>query len=152
MLHTIRIVCVIGSVFAGTALAQDRQVVTDPTPLPGLPFSAAIRSGSLIFVSGQIGNVPGTRTIVPGGVAAETRQAMENIRRILEAAGSSMSRVVKCTVFLADIADYGAMNEVYATFFPVDPPARSTLSSPGLALGARTEVECIAVAGPGHGR
>ena len=63
-----------------------------------------------------------------------------------------MSRVVKCTVFLADIADYGAMNEVYATFFPTDPPARSTLSSPGLALGARIEVECIAVAGPSRGR
>ena len=147
MSRSVRISALIFAVLAAHVSAQERQVVADPTPLTGLPFSAAIRSGNLIFVSGQIGNVPGTRTLVPGGVAAETRQAMENIRRVLEAAGSSMSRVVKCTVFLADIADYSAINQVYATFFPDDPPARSTLSSPGLAMGARIEVECIAVSG-----
>ena len=147
MSRSVRISALIFAVLAAHVSAQERQVVADPTPLPGLPFSPAIRTGNLIFVSGQIGNVPGTRTLVSGGVAAETRQAMENIRRVLEAAGSSMSRVVKCTVFLADIADYSAMNQVYATFFPIDPPARSTLSSPGLAMGARIEVECIAVSG-----
>jgi 2-iminobutanoate/2-iminopropanoate deaminase len=81
-------------------------------------------------------------------VGPETRQTLENIKRVLEHAGSSMDRVVKCTVFLQDIADYAAMNEVYATFFPEDPPARSTVAGSGLALGARVEIECMAVAGP----
>jgi len=80
-------------------------------------------------------------------VGPETRQTLENIKRVLEHAGSSMDRVAKCTVFLQDIADYAAMNEVYATFFPKDPPARSTVAGSGLALGARVEIECLAVAG-----
>jgi reactive intermediate/imine deaminase len=85
--------------------------------------------------------------VVPGGVGPETRQTLENIKRVLEQAGSSMDRVVKCTVFLQDIADYAAMNQVYATFFPKDPPARSTVAGSGLALGARVEIECMAVVG-----
>jgi len=123
-----------------------RQVIRTPgAGAPAdLPFSPAIRAGGLIFLSGQIGNVPGTRTLVPGGISAETRQAMENIGVVLQAAGSSWSRVVKCTVFLLDIADYAAMNAVYASYFPRDPPARSTLAASGLALGARVEIECIA--------
>jgi len=151
VIRALRISAALAVGVACSALAQDRQVIPDPLPPPGLPFTAAIRTGNLIFLSGQIGNVPGTRTVVSGGITPETRQALENIRRVLEAAGSSMSRIVKCTVFLADIADYAAMNAVYATFFPTDPPARSTLSSPGLAMGARIEVECIAAA-DGAGR
>jgi reactive intermediate/imine deaminase len=115
-----------------------------PGALEGLPFSPAVRVGNLLFLSGQIGNRPGTTTLVPGGIAAETRQALENIRSVLEHAGSSLDQVVKCTVFLADIADYQAMNAVYREYFPVDPPARSTVAGSGLALGARVEIECMA--------
>jgi reactive intermediate/imine deaminase len=113
-----------------------------------LPFSEAVRVGDLLFVSGQLGNRPGTLELVPGGIGPETRQTLENIRAILERRGSSLDRVVKCTVFLADISEWGAMNEVYRTFFPQSPPARSALGANGLALGARVEIECIAAAGP----
>jgi reactive intermediate/imine deaminase len=113
----------------------------------GLPFSEAVRSGDLLFVSGQIGNEPGTMQLVPGGIAAETRQTLENMRAILERHGSGLDRVVKCTVFLADIGEWPAMNEVYRTFFPARPPARSAVAGSGLALGARVEIECIAVTG-----
>ncbi len=114
----------------------------------GLPFSDAVRVDSLLFLSGQVGNVPGTLDLAPGGMAAEARQAMANVRTILERHGSSLDRVVKCTVFLADMADWTAFNEVYKGFFRTDPPARSALGANGLALGARVEVECIATVGP----
>jgi reactive intermediate/imine deaminase len=124
--------------------AQQKEVLSVPGAVAGLPFSPAVKVGNMLYLSGQIGNQIGTRELVPGGIAPETRQTLSNIRTVLEAAGSSLDRVVKCTVFLADIADYGAMNEVYATFFPKDPPARSTVAGSGLALGARVEIECIA--------
>jgi reactive intermediate/imine deaminase len=127
--------------------AQEREVLKVPGAVSGLPFSPAVRFGNTIYLSGQIGNKIGTRELVPGGVAVETRQTLENIRTVLEAAGSSLDRVIKCTVFLADIGEYGAMNEVYASFFPNDPPARSTVAGSGLALGARVEIECMAAAG-----
>lgn len=130
----------------GTARAQDKQVI-QPSGALGLPFSSAVRAGNMLYLSGQVGVKPGTREIVAGGVGPETRQALENIKRVLTAAGSSMDRVVKCTVFLKDIADYAAMNQVYATFFPKDPPARSAVAGSGLALGARVEIECIALVG-----
>ena len=112
-----------------------------------LPFSEAVRVGDLLYLSGQLGNTPGTTTVVPGGIGPETRQTMENIKTALERHGSSMDRVVKCTVFLADIKEWAAMNETYRTFFTGKPPARSTIGTSGLALGARVEIECIAVAG-----
>lgn len=124
--------------------AQDR----DPVRLPGevpRPFTAGMRSGNLVFASGQLGTVPGSSTLVPGGVRAETRQAMENLDRIFQAAGTSLQRAVKCTVFMADISEWAAMNEVYSTFFPGDAPARSTIAAAGLVLNARVEIECIAV-------
>lgn len=132
---------------AGSASAQEKQVVRMPGSLEGLPFSSAVRVDDVLFLSGQIGARPGTRELVPGGIEAETRQTLENIRAVLEYAGSSLDRVVKCTVFLADMRHYAVMNEVYASFFPVDPPARSTLGANGLALGAAVEIECIALVG-----
>ncbi len=109
-----------------------------------LPFSDAVRVGELLFLSGSIGVLPGTMQLAPGGISGETRQTMENIKATLEKYGSSLGEVVKCTVFLADIADWPAMNEVYVEYFPVKPPARSALGANGLALGALTEIECIA--------
>ncbi|MBI4542833.1 MAG: RidA family protein [Gemmatimonadetes bacterium] len=131
---------------ASVAAAQERQVISVPGALEGLPFSAAVRVGDMLYLSGQIGILPDTRRIVPGGIGPETRQTLENIRQVLTVAGSSLERVVKCTVFLADIADYAQMNEVYAAFFPSQPPARSTVAGSGLALGARVEIECIGLA------
>ena len=127
--------------------AQDR-VSVNPTGSPAGPFTPAIKSmGGLIWLSGVIGNTPGTRAVVPGGVGPETRQIMENLGRVLEAAGSSFARVVKCTVFLTDINEWTAMNAVYAPFFPADPPARSAVGVASLVFGAHVEIECVAVAG-----
>jgi reactive intermediate/imine deaminase len=109
-----------------------------------LPFSEAVRVGHMLYLSGQLGFDPATSKLVEGGIAAETRKTLENIKTTLEKHGSSMAEVVKCTVFLADIKEWAAMNEVYVTYFPTNPPARSALGSSGLALGARTEIECIA--------
>jgi 2-iminobutanoate/2-iminopropanoate deaminase len=125
--------------------AQEKEVIQLPGSLEGLPFSSAVRVGNMLYLSGQIGNMPGTRDLAPGGVAGETRQALENIRQVLEYAGSSVDNVVKCTVFLEEIGDYAAVNEVYASFFPSAPPARSAIAGSGLALGAKVEIECIAL-------
>ena len=113
-------------------------------PELNLPFSDAVRVGDMLYLSGQVGNLPGTLQLADGGIAGETRQTMENIKASLEKYGSSLDEVVKCTVFLADIAEWGAMNEVYRTYFPTNPPARSALGANGLALGARVEIECLA--------
>lgn len=118
---------------------------SDATRAAGLPFSDAVRVGDMLYVSGQIGNVPGTSDLAPGGIGAETRQALENIKSILERHGSSMSRVVKCTAMLADIREWADMNAVYVTFFPENLPARSAFGASGLALGARVELECWAM-------
>ena len=111
-----------------------------------LPFSEAVRAGDFLFLSGQLGNVPGKLELVPGGIGPEATQTMENIKAILERHGSSLEAVVKCTVFLADIAEWPAFNAVYRTYFSERFPARSALAASGLALGARVEVECIAYA------
>ena len=108
------------------------------------PFSQAVRVNNLLFLSGDIGWDPATGELVEGGIQAETDQTMKNISATLEAFGSSLDKVVKCTVFLADMAEWGAMNEVYREYLP-NKPARSALGTSGLALGARTEIECIAV-------
>ena len=112
----------------------------------GLPFSSAVQVGDTLYLSGNLGNVPGTNTLIEGGIQAETRQTMENIKAVVEQFGSSMDRIVKCTVFLADMSEWPAMNEVYRSFFE-NPPARSALGANGLALNARVEIECIAVVG-----
>jgi len=109
-----------------------------------LPFSDAVRVGPMLYLSGKIGNTPGTSSLAEGGIAGETRQTLENIKASLEKYGYKMSDVVKCTVFLADIQEWGEMNKVYTTFFPTNPPARSALGTSGLALNARVEIECFA--------
>jgi reactive intermediate/imine deaminase len=137
--------------------AMERQ--DEPTPRPEItflapadswpyPFSPAVRVGDLLFLSGQIGArmQNGQMTLVPGGMEAEARQAMDNIKQVLEDNGSGLDRVVKCTVMLANMADWPAFNTVYASYFPGPKPARSALGANGLALGAKVEVECIAAA------
>ena len=109
-----------------------------------LPFSDAVRVGHMLYLSGQIGIDPATSKLAEGGIAAETRQTLENIKASLEKHGSSMAEVVKCTVYLADINEWAAMNKVYVTYFPTNLPARSALGTSGLGLGARTEIECMA--------
>ena len=111
---------------------------------PALPFSDAVRVGDTVFLSGMIGLRPGTMELVPGGIEAEARQTMENVAATLRAHGLGLDDVVKCTVMMADIAEWGAFNAVYAEFFAAPYPARSAFGADGLALGARVEVECIA--------
>jgi reactive intermediate/imine deaminase len=110
----------------------------------GLPFSEAVRVGNILYLSGNIGIEPGTVQLVPGGAAEETRQTLENIKSTVELFGSSMERVFKCTVFMADNAERTIINEVYSRYFPENPPVRSGVGANGLALGARVEIECIA--------
>jgi reactive intermediate/imine deaminase len=110
----------------------------------GRPFSDAVRVGRMLYLSGQIGLVERS-TLAPGGIAGETRQAMENIKATLEQYGSSLDHVVKATVMLADMSEWTEMNKVYVTYFTQHLPARSALGVNGLALGARVEIECLAV-------
>jgi reactive intermediate/imine deaminase len=113
-----------------------------------LPFSPAVRLGDTLYLSGQIGVLPGTRTLVPGGLRAQAQQALENIRATLAANGRSTQDLVKCTVMLADIGEWEAFNEVWRAFLTKPYPARSALGAAGLALGARVEIDCIARAAP----
>lgn len=122
-----------------TFLNSGRVLPTD------LPFSEAVRVGHTLYLSGQVGVIPGTLELVPGGIAAEAKQTMENIRATLAVHGATMDEVVKCTVMLADISEWAAFNDVYKTFFNDRFPARSAFGASGLALGARVEVECIAI-------
>ena len=125
---------------------QREVIVSDRAPAAVGPYSQAIRSGNLIFAAGQLGIDPITKKLVEGGVAAQTRQALENLSAVLEAAGSSLAQVVKTTVFLIDMNEFSTMNAVYAEFFPAMPPARSTVQVSALPLGGLVEVEVIAVA------
>lgn len=126
--------------FAGKTKAKHYAVESEMQ----LPFSEAVRVGHILYLSGQIGLDYSTSKLAEGGIAGETRQTLENIKATLEKHGSSMAEVVKCTVYLADIKEWADMNKVYITYFPTDPPARSALGVSGLALGARTEIECMA--------
>jgi len=112
-----------------------------------LPFSEAVRFGDTLYLSGQIGVRPGTMVLAPGGVQAETQQALENIRSILVANGRTTMDVMKCTVMLADMDEWPALNEIWRVFWTKPYPARSALGTSGLALGARVEIECLATSG-----
>jgi 2-iminobutanoate/2-iminopropanoate deaminase len=119
-------------------------IATDCAPRAIGPYSQAVRSGDLVFASGQIPIDPGTGEFVPGGIAEQTEQVLSNLTAVFEAAGVTMSQVVKTTVFLADMDDFTAMNEVYARFFSVEPPARATVQAARLPRDARVEIEAIA--------
>jgi len=138
------------AIAAGASLAacarpnQTLELEFYPSPRPNAVFSPAVRVGNILFLSGQIGT-DSTNRLVPGGLQAEARQALNNIKSTLEKYGSSMDRVAKCTVFLADFQkDYNDFNEIYVTYFRARKPARSAFGATNLALGARLEIECIA--------
>ena len=125
-----------------------RRVETEGAPAPIGPYSQATIAGNLVFASGQAALDPQTGTLIAGNVAEQTAQAMRNLQAVLEAAGSGLNRVLKTTVYLADMADFAAMNEAYARFFPQNPPARTTIQAARLPLDARVEIELIALVGP----
>ena len=124
---------------------MERHVIhTDKVPPAKVPLSQAIKAGDWVFASGQLGMDPKTGRLVDGGIKAETRQVCENLEAILEAAGSSLGKVAKVTIYLADLTDLMRMNEVFSEYFPKDPPARTTFQAGGLIAGARVEIEAIA--------
>ncbi len=125
---------------------MSRDVIkTDSAPAAIGPYSQAIVANGFVFVAGQTGIIPGTATFAEGGIQQQTRQALENLKAILEAAGTSLDRVVKTTVFLQNLGDFSAMNEIYATYFSGNPPARSTVEVAKLPLSALVEIEAIAL-------
>ena len=127
-----------------------REIVsTDAAPRAIGPYSQAIRAGGFLFLSGQVALDPRTGQLVGSDIKQQTRQVLENVRAILEAAGSSLRQVVKCTVFLVDMNDFGPMNEEYGSFFQDQPPARTTVQVARLPRGALVEIDVIALAGKG---
>ncbi|MBI4759644.1 MAG: RidA family protein [Chloroflexota bacterium] len=126
-------------------------VSTDKAPKAIGPYSQAIRTENLVFTAGQIGLNPATMELVEGGIQAQTRQALTNLKHVLEAADSGLNFVVKTTVFLQSMDDFAAMNAVYAEFFAENPPARSTVAVAALPKGALVEIECVALLSPFRG-
>jgi 2-iminobutanoate/2-iminopropanoate deaminase len=116
-----------------------------PRPFAGAPYNQAIRTDGLVFCAGQVGLDPATGTLVEGGIEDQTHRALQNLQAILEGAGSGLDRVVKTTVFMTDLGEFGAMNDVYATYFTSDPPARSTVQVAALPAGGRVEIEAVAL-------
>jgi 2-iminobutanoate/2-iminopropanoate deaminase len=131
---------------------SEREVIlAEKAPKAIGPYSVAVRAGDFIFTAGQLGLDPTTQELAPGGVEAETRQALLNLQNILEAAGSSLQQVVKTTVFLRDMGDFARMNSVYGQFFTEKYPARSTVQVAALPKAAAVEIEVVAILAPGHG-
>lgn len=122
-------------------------ITTDHAPKAIGPYSAGVKTEQLIFTAGQLGIIPESGDLIQGGIEQETKQALENIRAILNEAGSSLVLVVKTTVFLRDMADFTLMNNIYAGFFKENPPARSTFQVAALPKGAAVEIEAVALAG-----
>ena len=148
---TLSLILLLTLFISGTASAQqagkqDLKVEYYKTSRPmTLPFSDAVRVGSILFLSGEIGVDYATMKVVPGGIKAETKQCLDNIKSTVEKYGSSMDKVFKCTVMIADMKEWPLMNEVYVTYFKKDRlPARSAIGANGLALGAKVEIECLA--------
>jgi 2-iminobutanoate/2-iminopropanoate deaminase len=132
--------------FAGAASTNEIKFLNSGKVLQGsLPFSEAVKVGDLLILSGQIGLTPGTMKVVPGGIEAEAKQTMENVKTSIEASGYKMTDVVKCTVMMADMSEWAKFNEIYRTYFTEGKyPARSAFGATGLAFNARVELECIA--------
>jgi len=127
---------------------MERQVIhTDHAPKAIGPYSQAIRAGDFVFCAGQAGLDPATGNLVSGGIEAETRRVLQNLAAVLEAAGTSLNRAVKTTVFLTNMNDFAKMNAIYAEFFPANPPARSTVQVSRLPKDACVEIEVIALSG-----
>ena len=120
-------------------------IVTQKAPEPIGPYSQAIQSGNMLFVSGQIPLDPATNQIITGGIGEETDQVMQNIGAILKAAGTDFTKVLKCSIFVNNMADFGAINEIYGQYFQSDPPARETVEVSGLPKGVNVEISCIAL-------
>ena len=126
-------------------------VSTDKAPKAIGPYSQAIRTENLVFTAGQVGLDPATMELVQDGIEAQTRQALTNLKHVLEIADSGLNYIVKTTVFLQDMRDFANMNAIYAEFFPENPPARSTVQVAALPKGALVEIECIALLSPQRG-
>ncbi len=138
--------CIVQTSAAMTTNVESIQYLNSGKILPmGLPFSEAVRVDNTLYLSGQLGILPGTLKLIDGGIAAESRQTMDNIKTTLETHGYTLQNLVKCTIMLADIKEWTAFNDVYKTYFTDHYPARSALGANGLAMGARVEVECMAV-------
>ncbi len=120
-------------------------VSTGRAPAAVGPYSQAIRAANFVFTAGQLGLVPGTKDFAGPDIEAQTRQALENLKAVLEAGGSCLEHAVKTTVFLADMGEFARMNAVYAEFFPENPPARSAVQAAALPLGGRVEIEAVAL-------
>jgi 2-iminobutanoate/2-iminopropanoate deaminase len=132
--------------------AEGKKIIhTDKAPGAIGPYSQAVRTETMVYTAGQIALDPATMEVVNGGIEAETRQVLTNLKHVLEAANSGLNYVVKTTVFLRDMADFPKMNAVYAEFFTENPPARSTVAVATLPKGVAVEIEAIALAAPGHG-
>jgi 2-iminobutanoate/2-iminopropanoate deaminase len=125
---------------------MEKQIVaTDQAPAAVGPYSQAVRVGHMVFTAGQLGIVPGTKEFAGQDIESQTRQALENLSAVLEAAGSCLANAIKTTVFLADMGEFSRMNAVYAEFFPSNPPSRSAVQAAALPLGGRVEVEAVAL-------
>ena len=116
-----------------------------PRPFAGAPYNQAIKAGGLVFCAGQVAIDPEGGTLVGDDIGAQTHRALRNLQAVLEGAGSGLDQVVKTTVFMTDLGEFAAMNEVYAEYFKSDPPARSTVQVAGLPAGARVEIEAVAL-------
>ncbi len=137
------------TLFGFNAIADEKPTIEfhNPPEYQHFPFSAAVRVGNMLYMSGQVGNIPGQNTVVPGGIESETHQIMKNIKATAEKYGSSIDEIVKCTVFIDNMEEWGALSAIYRGYFGDNPPARSALGADGLAIGALAEIECIATIG-----
>jgi 2-iminobutanoate/2-iminopropanoate deaminase len=148
MKNPLKLLLIIFMISIGTCMSQQRTdlefLKSKEEKKKDLPFSDAVRVGNTLYLAGQIGMDHTVRKLVSGGIKAETAQALNNIKSVLEANGSDLGHVVKCTVILSDINNFGDMNEIYKTFFKDNFPARTTFSA-SLVAGATIEIECIAV-------